>query len=97
MKTHLKTFAFCAALIGLTSCNANNKKQPELYAEHTVERDVEKKESDKEPNKQFIINITEPSVKLTYEAPGKKRGIIINFLVFFILLISVYRFKNIKL
>jgi hypothetical protein len=54
MKTHLKTFAFCAALIGLTSCNANNKKQPELYAEHTVERDVEKKESDKEPNKQFI-------------------------------------------
>lgn len=50
-----------------------------------------------EPNKQFVINITEPSIKLTYEAPGKKRGIIINLLVFFILLISVYKFKNIKL
>ena len=50
-----------------------------------------------EPNKQFVINITEPSIRLTYEAPGKKRGIIINLLVFFILLISIYRFKSIKL
>ncbi|MCL5130153.1 vWA domain-containing protein [Algibacter sp. L4_22] len=50
MKSHLKTLAFCTALIGLTSCNANTKKQPELYAEHKVEQTVEHKE----PNKQFI-------------------------------------------
>lgn len=54
MKTHLKTIAFCTALIGFTSCNANTKKQPELYAEHSVERQVENKINHEAPNKQFI-------------------------------------------
>ncbi|WP_405292556.1 vWA domain-containing protein [Algibacter sp. Ld11] len=54
MKTHLKTIAFCTALIGFTSCNANTKKQPELYAEHSVEREVENKMNHEASNKQFI-------------------------------------------
>ena len=54
MKTHLKTIAFCTALIGFTSCNANTKKQPELYAEHSVEGQVENKMNHEAPNKQFI-------------------------------------------
>ena len=50
MKSQLKTLAFCTALIGLTSCNANTKKQPQIYAEHTVEQ----KSTDTKPNNQFI-------------------------------------------
>lgn len=50
MKSHLKTFAFCTVLIGLTACNANTKKQPQLYAEHKVEQKI----TETEPNNQFI-------------------------------------------
>ena len=47
-----------------------------------------------EHNKKFIINVKEPSIRLEYEAPGKNRGIIMNFLILFTLLIIIYRFKN---
>ncbi len=45
-------------------------------------------------NKEFIINITEPNITLKYEVPGKKRGIIINFSILFILLISLFYFRK---
>jgi hypothetical protein len=50
MKSRLKTLAICSVLIGLTTCNANTKKQPQFYAEHKMEQT----EVDKEPNNQFI-------------------------------------------
>jgi hypothetical protein len=45
-------------------------------------------------NKEFTINITEPNITLKYEVPGKKRGIIINFSILFILLISLFYFRK---
>lgn len=48
-------------------------------------------------NKEFIINITEPTITLTYEMPGKKKGIVINFLILCILLTSIYYFRNEKI
>ena len=50
-----------------------------------------------EHNKKFVINVKESSITLKYEAPGKNRGIIMNFLILFILLITIYKFKNSKL
>lgn len=46
MKTHFKTFLFCAALIGFTACNANNKKQNYDLAES--------KKVTHNPEKQYI-------------------------------------------
>ncbi|MEN3323450.1 vWA domain-containing protein [Mariniflexile soesokkakense] len=46
MKTHFKTLVLSIALIGLTACNANNKKKPVEYAQvETVKH---------EPTKQYI-------------------------------------------
>ena len=42
-----------------------------------------------EPNKEFIINIKETSIALKYDVPGKKRGIIVSFATFILLLVSV--------
>ena len=50
-----------------------------------------------EHNKKFIIDVKEPSITLKYDTPGINRGIIMNFLILFILFITIYKFKKSKL
>lgn len=47
-----------------------------------------------EPNKEFIIDITESYIKLEYEQPGKKRGIMLNIFAIVLLSISIIKFRN---